>query len=283
MRKIIILIQILLTMSVGAFASGTPEKTDANTPLRVAMELQYPPFEMQDKDGNPSGISPDFARALGAYLERPVDIQNTAWTGLIPALQTGKVDLVISSMSITEERKKVIDFSQPYGQQGLGLLIYKDSPVQSIDDFLNPENIITDAKQIIRLGVRSGTIAADFAKKHNLNAHPNIEVINQDTPSAQLLEVIQGKVDAVLYDPLTLYKNYQDNKNTTRINLQAVETPGYWGVAVKKGNTALLDKVNAFIEDYRAKGGFDTLAEKYLSEEKVFFEQNDTAFFFDIE
>ncbi len=83
----------------------------ANEPLKVGMELAYPPFEMSDKNGKPTGISVDLAYALGKYLNRKVIIKNTSWDGLIPSLKTGKIDIIISSMTITPKRKKVIDFS----------------------------------------------------------------------------------------------------------------------------------------------------------------------------
>ena len=102
--------------------------------LIVGMELAYPPFEMTDAAGKPSGISVDLATDLGKYLGRPVVIENTAFDGLIPALKTGKVDLVISSMTATAERAQSIDFSDPYLSTGLCLLLRKDSSARGIDE-----------------------------------------------------------------------------------------------------------------------------------------------------
>ena len=79
----------------------------------VAMELAYPPFETKDDAGNPIGVSVDLAKAFGESIGREVVIENIAWDGLIPALQTGKVDMIISSMTITADRKEVVDFSDP--------------------------------------------------------------------------------------------------------------------------------------------------------------------------
>ena len=73
------------------------EKKEEKQVLKVGMELAYPPFEMSDKDGNPQGVSVDFAKKLGDYLGKEVVIENTAWSGLIPSLKTGKIDLIISS------------------------------------------------------------------------------------------------------------------------------------------------------------------------------------------
>ena len=116
-----------------SFATVVPA-TETVKPLIVGMELGYPPFEMTDTQGKPSGVSVDLATDLAKSLGRPVLIQNTAFDGLIPALKTGKVDLVISSMTATAEREKSIDFSDPYLSTGLCLLLKKDSAAQGIAD-----------------------------------------------------------------------------------------------------------------------------------------------------
>jgi len=96
--------------------------------------IAYPPFEMQNEQGIPEGVSPDLARALGDYLQEPAAIENIPFSGLIPALKTGKIDLIISSMTETPERAESIDFSDPYLNTGLCLLVKKDSPIQGIAD-----------------------------------------------------------------------------------------------------------------------------------------------------
>lgn len=117
-----------------AILAPTVMADDQAKPLVVGMELAYPPFEMTDTAGKPTGVSVDIANALGKSLARPVVIQNMAFDGLIPALKAGKVDLVISSMTATAERAQSIDFSDPYISTGLCLLLKKDSTAQSIAD-----------------------------------------------------------------------------------------------------------------------------------------------------
>jgi polar amino acid transport system substrate-binding protein len=119
---------VILALALGACAQPATDE------LVVGMELAYPPFETTDENGDPSGISVEMAYALGEYLGRPVRIENMAFSGLIPALSTGKIDLILSSMTITEERAQTVNFSDPYAKAQLSLLVYKDSPVQSFDD-----------------------------------------------------------------------------------------------------------------------------------------------------
>ena len=110
-----VLLTLLLALTLPAPA--------AEKKLLVGMELAYPPFEMRDERGEPAGVSVDLARALGAALGLPVEIQNLPFDGLLPALKTGKIDLILSSMTATPERAQSIDFSEPYLQTGLCLLV----------------------------------------------------------------------------------------------------------------------------------------------------------------
>jgi len=81
--------------------------------LVIGMEMSFPPFEMLDTSGQPAGVSVEMAKAMGKYLQRPIRFENIPFDGLIPSLKTGKIDLVISSMTVTAERSKSIDFSDP--------------------------------------------------------------------------------------------------------------------------------------------------------------------------
>ena len=234
-------------------------------PLIVGMELAYPPFEMTDPNGKPIGVSPDLARALGERLGRPVRIENIAFDGLIPALKTGKVDLVISSMTATAERAKSIDFSDPYISTGLCLLLKKDSPAQGIADL---------DKEGAKIAVKKGTTGHIYAAGNLKKA----EILVLDKESAAVLEVAQGKVDAFIYDQMSTYQNWQRNKATTRAILEPFQKES-WAVGIRQGNDELKAQVNAFIKDYRAKGGFEQLGDRYLKEMKEEFKRLGSAFF----
>ena len=237
--------------------------------LTVAMELAYPPFETKDEQGNPSGVSVDFMKDFGEYIGKEISIENISFDGLIPSLQTGKADMVMSSMTITEERKETVDFSEPYANALLAVLTNKDSQITSVDD-LNQEGK--------KVAVKTGSTGYLYAQEHLKNA----EIIALQDESACVMEVSQGKADGFIYDQLTIYRNWQNNLDTTNavfIPFQDVEP---WGIAVKKGNTELLDQLNEFIETYREDGGFEELTEKYLSEEKEAFEELGFQWFFDM-
>jgi polar amino acid transport system substrate-binding protein len=227
--------------------------------LRVGMELTYPPFEMKDAQGNPDGVGVKMAEALAADLGRPLKIVPMEFSGLIPALKSGNVDVVISSMTATEERRRSIDFSDPYAFTGLSILVGKDSKVQSIED-LKGEGI--------RLAVKAGTTGESWAAA-NL---PEARLTAFSEEPACVLEVSQGRADAFIYDQLSIYRYHKENADTIRALLTAFVQEN-WAVGIPKGNEELKGKVNAFIEKFRAEGGFGKLGDQYLQEEKKALEE----------
>jgi len=260
---------ILGLLFMSGCQGGSGAKAEGGGKLVVAMELAYPPFETKDDAGNPTGVSVDFAKDLGAYLGRETEIVNTAWDGLIPSLQTGKADLVISSMTITEKRKEEVDFSDPYANAILAILANKDSGVASIDDLNKPGK---------KVAVKTGSTGHFYAEANLTNA----EIVALTDESACVTEVSQGKADGFLYDQLTIYRNNQMNPDTTVAVFIPFQNVEYWGAALKKGNTELLNGVNEFIGKYTDDGGFDKLSEKYLAEEKKAFEELGFKWFFDL-
>lgn len=235
-------------------------------PLVVGMELSYPPFEMTDVNGKPSGVSVEIAQALGKHLKRPVKIENIAYDGLIPALKTSKIDCIISSMTANEERSKSVDFSEPYLKTGLSLLVYGKSPVQSIKDLNQAGRSVV---------VKKGTTGHQYAVA-NL---PKAKVLVLDRESAAVLEVSQGKVDAFIYDEMSVFNHYQRNSQATRAILFPFKEES-WAVAIRKGNLKLVTEVNAFLKEFRSTGGFEKLGDKYLGVEKAAFKKMGVPFLF---
>jgi polar amino acid transport system substrate-binding protein len=239
---------------------------DTGKPLIVGMELNYPPFEMTDPAGNPTGVGVDMAHALGAYLHRPIQIENMPFEGLIPALKTGRIDLIISSMTATDERRKSIDFSDPYLRTGLAILVPKNSPIRSIADVDQPG---------VTVVVKTGTTSADYARDHF--THASVLPIQQD--SACALEVVQGKAAAFLYDQMSIYQFAKKFPEATRGLLKPFQEES-WAIGIRKGNMGLESEVNAFLADFKAHQGFDALGDKYLKADKAAFKAMGFPFYF---
>ena len=227
--------------------------------LIVGMELAYPPFEMTDTSGKPSGVSVDLAHELGKALGMKVVIENTSFDGLIPALKTGKIDLIISSMTATEERVKSIDFSDAYLSTGLCLLVNKAAPVSGVQDLDQPGR---------KVAVKKGTTGHSFAVKNIKQA----QLLVLDKESAAVLEVVQGKADAFIYDQMSTYQNWQRNQTSTRALLIPFQKES-WAIGLRKGNDSLKMRVNSFLKEFRAKGGFERLGDRYLKEQKEAFKK----------
>lgn len=241
----------------------------AEDKLIVGMELAYPPFEGKDDNGDPAGLSVDFCYALGEYLGREVEIQNIQWDGLLTSLQTGSIDCIMSSMTITDARKEVVDFSDPYANAYLAILANVDSPVESIDD-LNQSGM--------KVAVKVGSTGYFYAMEHL----PECEIVGLADESACVVEVSQGKADAFLYDQLTIYRNQLANPDTTKAVFIPFQDAENWGIAVQKGDTELLNGINEFIKVYYEQGGFDQLTEKHLAAEKAAFDEYGFLWFFDL-
>jgi polar amino acid transport system substrate-binding protein len=235
------------------------------SPLKVGMELSYPPFEMICNDGRPCGVSVDLAMAFGKSIGREVEIENIPFIGLIPSLKNDTIDIIISSLTVTQERKRAIAFSDPYVTTGLCLLINIDSPVKDINQ-VNKKGVV--------VVVKSGTSGELYAMKNLENA--TVRVLDKE--STCVLEVIQGKADVFIYDQLSVYTNWKKNPETTKANLEPFQKE-YWAFGVKKDNKLLKD-INLFLKKFREEGGFEKLAGKYLGEQKAAFKKWGVPFVF---
>jgi polar amino acid transport system substrate-binding protein len=257
---------VLLALAVFAVVQGARADDKAGGPLVIGMELNYPPFEMTDASGNPCGVGVEMAQALAAYLHRPLQIENMPFEGLIPALKTGRIELIISSMTATAERAKSIDFSDPYLNTGLAILTKKGGPIQGIADVDKPGVVVT---------VKTGTTAQTYTHAHFHNA--TVLPLEQDTACA--LEVVQGRADAFLYDQMSIYQFAKKNPETTRGLLEPFQKES-WAIGIQKGNTALETQVNAFLKDFKAHQGFDKLGDKHLKDDKDAFKKMGFPFYF---
>ena len=237
--------------------------------LTVGMELAYPPFEGKDAAGNPAGVSVDFMADFGKAIGKKVRVENIAFDGLVPALVTGKIDMIMSSMTITDARRQTVDFSEPYANAMLALLTKKDASIKSIDD-LNASGRT--------LAVKIGSTGHLYAQKHLTKA----TVTALADESACVMEVASGKADGFIYDQLTIYRNQQKNPETTQARFISFQNVEPWGIAVRNGDAKLKEALDKFIADYRADKGFEKLTEKHLADEKAAFDKLGFTWFFDM-
>ncbi len=261
--KNLLCVSVLLLFAVLLSACGpsTPDTT-----LKVGMDLSYPPFESIDASGEPVGVSVDLARALGESLGRPVKIENIPFVGLIPALKTGKVDVVISSMTDTAERRESIAFSEPYLSTGLGMLTGKDSGIRTVTDLDQPTRTVA---------VRQGTTGEVWARAQIKNA----KILALEKEASAVLEVIQGRADAFIYDQMSVWTNWTKHAGQTEAVLEPIQREN-WAIGLRQDDEELRTQVNAFLAEFRTNGGFDRLGDKHLTEQKKAFAERGIPFFF---
>ena len=260
------MIPLLLSLALLVAGCSPKPNPSAGLPLVVGMELNYPPFEMTDASGKPSGLSVELAQKLADSLHRPLQIENISFDGLIPALLTKKIDIVLSSLTVTPERSKVISFSQPYARIGLALLTYKDSTLLKANDLNRPDRTL-----VTKRGT-SGHLAAE-------RLFPKAKKLVVDKDAAAYLEISQGKADAFLYDQLSVARAHQRYPNSTQALLTSLQEEN-WALGLRSSDAVLLRQVNTFLESFHQQGGFQKLSSRYLAPEEALFRQAGIPFIF---
>ncbi|HIT45004.1 MAG TPA: transporter substrate-binding domain-containing protein [Candidatus Aphodovivens excrementavium] len=263
----------LASCSDGGSSGGEATNSDGGSTdktLTVAMELAYPPFETRDEAGDAYGISPAFMQRFTDEYGYDLVIENTAFDGLIPALQTGKADAVMSSITITDEREAEVDFTDPYAVAQLAILANAQSGIGSIDDLNQSDKTVA---------VKTGSTGDVYATSHLTNA----TIVRLADESACVTEVVQGRADGFLYDQLTIYRNNQANPDTTTAVFIPFQDPEYWGIAVQSGDDELRTQFNEFIAQCKQDGTFDELTQEFLADEKAAFDDLGFRWFFDFD
>ena len=261
-----------LGLLVAGLATGCRAKRDddpsAVRPLVIGMDATYRPFEYQDSRGELTGVSVEIGRAIAAELGREVEFRNINFDGLILALKTGTIDLIISSMTANDERRKSVAFSEPYVKTGLAALVAKGSGV------IDESTLRLSGR---RVAVRIGTTGESWCVEHL----PEAELVRLDTDAACVLEVVNGRVDAWVYDQISVMNYHAQHADQTRALLKPLREE-QWAVAMRKdADETLMAGVNRALSKLRETGGFATLAEKFLARERDMMQAQGLPFVFE--
>jgi len=248
MKKILLI--LLMIFAVGTLAACSGE----DDVLRVGMDLTFPPFETVDDDGNPTGISVTLAEEFGKYLGREVEIVDLPFDTLITELNSNTIDVIIGSMSITEERAKSVDFSEKYFNFPLVALVnkvfYDANGIETKEDILDIEGVKFVAPKA-------------FATLDVARALANNPIIREaNDVNAAVLEVVSGTSDVFLMSISNAAGHHLANPDTTEILLDPVVLSPI-GMAFRKGNEELVAEANAFIAGLEEDGVYDILRDLY--------------------
>lgn len=218
----------------------------------VGCNAEFPPFEFTDDNDNIVGYDIDIMNAVAKAGGFAVTIQNQAFDTLVEGLESGKLDAVISGMTITDARKEKIDFSEPYYNAAQVIVVLEDTKgFESIDDIKGK-----------RIGVQLGTTGAGMAE--NVMGADSADLKQFRKYSEVFTDLRLGRIDAIVVD-LPVAQSFLKKIPGLRISSPSMSEEQY-GIAVKKGNNELMTQINAGLANIRASGEFDAITEKWFQD-----------------
>lgn len=246
---LVALLSVSLLTACGDKKENTAGAAKTENVIRIGTNPTFAPFEFQPKGSNDlTGFDIDLAKALAKQMGRPIELVNLGFDGLIPALSSGNIDLAISGMSITEERKNAVDFSDPYYTSGLIILVRKDeNNIKGINDLVGK-----------KIGAQIGTTGA--AKATSVKGADVKQFNNADEP---FIELKNKGVDAVINDQPVIAYYLVNAKGDGKMVGEIMEAE-YYGIAAKKGNKELVKQVNNALETLKKNGEYDKIYKKWF-------------------
>jgi glutamine transport system substrate-binding protein len=251
------LISLLLILSLLLAACGTSdegkEASNEEKVYKVGVDTTYPPFEFEE-GGKYKGIDIDLINAIAKDQGIEIELSPMDFGGIIPAMQAGQLDIAIAGMSITDDRKKVVDFSEPYFDAGLTLVVKKGAEgIKTVDDLKGK-----------KVAVKKGTTGATFATDNA--AEKGFEVIQFNDSPAMFQEVSNGNADVLIEDyPVIAYAVAQKDLGLELVGDRL--NGDQYGIAVLKGeNEEVLEKINKGLKELKENGKYDEIIKTYLGE-----------------
>ncbi|MCW8892093.1 MAG: transporter substrate-binding domain-containing protein [Deltaproteobacteria bacterium] len=251
------LLALCLVLPGIATADETLDEIQNRGTLRVGMEPGYMPFEMTNQKGEIVGFDVDMAKRIAKAMGVKLELVSTAWDGIIPGLITKKYDMIMSGMTLTQERNMKVSFATPYIVVGQSILLKKEyaADVKSYKDLNNKK---------YKIASKLGTTGEQAVKR----MIPNASYISFETEQEGVMDLINGKIDAFVYDlPFMAIANAQKN-NGSLVFLDEPFTYEPLSWAIRQGNHDLLNWLNNFMNQVKSDGTYDKIYAKwFLSDE----------------
>ncbi|MDR3673233.1 MAG: basic amino acid ABC transporter substrate-binding protein [Holophaga sp.] len=238
-------------LAVAALALAAMPALAAQPRLVFGSDCTFPPMEMLDANKQIIGFDVDMIRAVGKAAGFEAVVKNTSWDGIFAGLSAGDYDAVLSSVTITEERKRTMDFSIPYVEAGQVLIVNKTvNGVTLLSQFGGHQ-----------VGAQIGTTGAIEVAKYK-----NIKLKSYDEAGLAVEDLFVGRIDAVVLDSPTA-RTYVLQNPRYKTKLKIVGSPftdEHYGIALKKGNTKALAMINRGLEIIKKDGTLARIAHKWL-------------------
>ncbi len=248
------LLAALALSACGDSDSGSEAKTVNSGTLTVCSDIPYAPFEFEE-GGQLKGIDIDLVKAIAGKLDLEAEFRDTDFDGIFAALAAGNCDMIASSVSITEERKKENNFSDGYFEINQSLLVRKEDAT-TYTDFASLKGRT--------IGVQSETTGAEFA---TAQAAPAGVAVKEFTGADELFTALKAKqIDGVVQDfPINSY-NAETTGDTVVSRVFTETEKEEYGFVIPKKSTALLEAVNEALGELRTDGTYDKVLKQYLGE-----------------
>ena len=252
MAKKLLMLCMVAVMAVAALVAGcgADQKAADSNVLKVGTNADFAPFEFQDENGKEyQGFDMDLIRAIGEEMGCKVEISNIQFDGLIPAIQAGNIDVAITGMTINDERKQNVLFSDPYYKSGLSIIVAKDN---------NEIKTFQDLKGK-KVAVQIGTTSAA-----EVNKIGGVEVKEFNSSADTFMELRAKGVDAVVNDrPVNDYYILKSGETNVKALPELLTSEDY-GIAMAKDNAEMQKKVNEALKKLHDNGKYDEIFTKWF-------------------
>ena len=248
---------VILVAVLALCWAGNASAADAKKKLRIGTEGAYPPFNLVDKNGQVQGFDIDIAKALCKEIGMECEFKVQDWDGLIPGLLAKKFDAIVASMSITDERKQKVDFTNKYYQTPARFVAKKGAGIAVSKEGLKGKTV----------GVQRATIHENFVRDMFGDAVTIKAYATQDEAN---MDLVAGRLDLVIADATVLlggFLNTDAGKGFEFVGTSYVDKKWFGdgvGIAVRKGDNELRQKLNKAIDTIRANGVYQKINAKYF-------------------
>jgi len=246
---IILLIAVMMLTLASCSKYRTIDEIKESGKIVMGTNAEFPPFEYKDDNGEVDGFDAAVAKEIAEELGVELKIEDMKFESLISALKSGKIDFIAAGMSITEDRKKNVDFSDEYYTASQKIIVRKDNTeIKGKDDLKGK-----------KVGVQQGTTGDEEASKIK-----DVKMNRYNKALDAITDLKNGKIDAIVLDART--SEVFVSKNDDLMILDEQLTDEAYAIAIAKGNKELVDVVNKVIKDLKDSGKYDELVEKYIGE-----------------
>lgn len=247
--KRFLLLLVITTLSVFMIA-GCKKSAEESNKLVVGLNAEFPPFEYKEANGNITGFDVDLMNEIGKLINKEIEYKNMSFDSILIAIQSGKIDISISGMTATDERRQVVNFSTPYFVSKQAIITNQDTAITNFDD-------LTGKTIGVVLGY-TGDLAV--TEKYKDTA----KIIKFDSGDQLILALKSRKMDLAVIDMEPAKKYVEVNTE-----LKLIETPlaeEEYSIAIPKGKEQLVEDINKALETLKSNGTYDKIYKKYFKD-----------------